>query len=99
MKQFSIPILFIVFNRPEQTRLVYETVKQIMPINLFVAADGPRNNIVGEKDNCAKVRQLFDKTDWDCDLRTLFRDKNLGCRNNAGYVKIALNRGTGTYAD
>lgn len=81
-KTFSIPILFIVFNRPELTRIVYEAIKQIRPQTLFVAADGPRDHIAGEKENCVKVRQLFNDINWDCELHKLFRDQNLGCKKN-----------------
>ena len=47
---------------------------------MFVAADGPRDNIAGEKEKCAKVRTIIEKIDWDCDIKTLFRKKNLGCK-------------------
>ncbi|MFZ2303665.1 MAG: glycosyltransferase family 2 protein, partial [Minisyncoccia bacterium] len=41
-KPFSVPILFIIFNRPDTTTRVFETIRKIKPAKLYVAADGPR---------------------------------------------------------
>lgn len=74
-------ILLLVFNRPEQTRQVLASVRKAQPSRLYVAADGPRASEDGEEDLCAEVRELFTKgIDWPCQLQTLFRDRNLGCR-------------------
>lgn len=80
--RFPIPILFIVFNRPELTSIVYKKIEQIRPKSLFVAADGPRNKINGEHHKCSRVRQLFNKIDRGCEFHKLFRDENLGCKRN-----------------
>ncbi|MFC3561740.1 nucleotide-diphospho-sugar transferase [Pedobacter jamesrossensis] len=73
----NTPVLLLVFNRPELTMQVFNKVKQAAPKYLYVAADGPRNEI--EEKACERVRSIFDKIDWDCELKTLFREKNLGC--------------------
>lgn len=79
---FDTPILFLVFNRPETTFQVFERIKEIQPTTLFVAADGPRTGKEGEKEKCEDVRRIImDNIDWPCDLKTLFRDHNLGCGN------------------
>lgn len=36
------PVLFLVFNRPETTRQVFEAIRQAKPSQLFVAVDWPR---------------------------------------------------------
>jgi len=77
---FATPILFIVFNRPEETRLVFERIKQIQPKYLYIAADGPRADRPNDKLLCAQTRKLvLDAIDWECEVRTMFRDENLGC--------------------
>jgi hypothetical protein len=77
---FDIPILFLVFNRPETTAQVFQRIKEIQPVKLFIAADGPRAGKEGEKEKCEAVRKLIlDGINWDCDVKTLFRDSNLGC--------------------
>ncbi len=76
---FNTPILFIVFNRPDTTKKVFEAIRNVRPKELFVAADGPRKNIAGDSELCEEVRKIATTIDWDCKLTTLFRDKNLGC--------------------
>ena len=77
---FNTPILFLIFNRPESTARVFEKIREVKPKQLFVAADGPRLNKEGEKDLCEKTRNTVLKNiDWDCEVKTLFREQNLGC--------------------
>jgi hypothetical protein len=74
------PVLFLVFNRPDVTKSVFEGIRQAQPKRLFVAADGPRENKPGEAGLCAKTRSIATQVDWPCEVTTLFRDENLGCR-------------------
>lgn len=74
------PVLLIVFNRPDSTERVFEAIRHAQPAMLFVAADGPRVDRLGEADICALVRSIVDRVDWPCELRTLFHEKNLGCK-------------------
>jgi hypothetical protein len=73
-------VLFLVFNRPDTTTKVFQMIRQAKPPRLYVAADGARNNKEGEEEEIAKVREIATKVDWPCDVKTLFRDKNLGCK-------------------
>ena len=77
---FEIPILFLVFNRPELTLKVFNKIKEIKPKKLYVACDGPRN-INNEKQIVSKVREITNRVTWDCNLKKLFRNQNLGCKN------------------
>lgn len=76
----SVPILFIVFNRPETTAQVFGAIRAARPDRLYVAADGPRPGREGEAESVAKVRTIATAVDWPCDLRILFRESNLGCK-------------------
>ena len=77
---FDVPILFLVFNRPETTARVFEKIREVKPQRLFIAADGPRTEKEGEKEKCQEVRDLVLKNiDWPCEVKTLFREQNLGC--------------------
>ena len=73
------PILFLVFNRPEPTRRVFEAIRGYRPPRLYVAADGPRPEAAGEWRLCAETRSVLNQVDWECEVCTLFRDQNLGC--------------------
>ena len=54
------------------------------PRQLFVAADGPRVDRDGEAQLCEESRRIIDKVDWPCEVKTLFREQNLGCREAVG---------------
>ncbi|MBW8683727.1 hypothetical protein [Chitinophaga rhizophila] len=59
---------------------ILECVRQQRPTHLFVAADGPRRFIAGEEELCMETRAaVMNAIDWPCEVRTLFRDQNLGC--------------------
>ena len=73
-------VLFLTFNRPDTTKQVFEALRQAKPPMLYVAADGPRADKAGEQEKCEEVRRIVTKVDWGCEVKTLFRDKNLGCR-------------------
>jgi hypothetical protein len=77
----EVPILFLVFNRPETTARVMEAIRAACPKRLYVAADGPRKGKPGEADRCAEARRIATRVDWPCQVRTLFREGNLGCRD------------------
>ena len=79
MKQFSTPILIIIFNRPHSTQRVYDVIRKLKPTNLYVAADGPRQGIEDDIEKCNAVRNIFDRIDWNCELKTSFSNHNLGC--------------------
>jgi hypothetical protein len=73
-------VLFLIFNRPDTTSRVFEAIRKARPSSLYIAADGPRPDFPGEKELCEKVRSIATMVDWPCDVKTLFRDQNLGCR-------------------
>ena len=73
-------VLFLVFNRPDTTKQVFEAIRKAKPPRLYVAADGPRADKTGEAEKVEQVRRIATQVDWDCEVKTLFREKNLGCR-------------------
>ena len=77
---FSKPVLFLIFNRPEFTFQSFKKIKELRPSKLYIAADGPRKNKSGEKEKCDLARSIVKDIDWPCDIKTLFRDNNLGCK-------------------
>lgn len=74
------PVLFLIYNRPDTTQRVFDAIRQAKPSRLFVAADGPRDDRAGDAERCEQVRRIIDTVDWDCEVVTLFRERNLGCR-------------------
>ncbi len=76
----NTPVLFLIFNRPETTKKVFSQIKKVRPRYLFIAADGPRENIPGEIELCARTRDIVNQIDWNCEVKLLLREKNLGCK-------------------
>ena len=79
-KQLSTPILFLIFNRPDLTHRVFKSIKEAKPKRLYIAADGPFSNNKFEKKLCYESRKIIKSIDWECELKTLFKEKNLGCK-------------------
>ena len=78
------PVLFLIFNRPETTQQVFSAIRKAKPPRLYVAADGPRSDYPNEDEKCEHSRKIAKNVDWDCEVKTLFRDQNLGCRLAVG---------------
>ena len=76
----KLPILFLIFNRPETTRRVFEAIRAYRPERLFVAADGPRYQLEGETERCMLAREAALRIDWPCEINTRLLSQNLGCR-------------------
>ncbi|MDW8116781.1 MAG: glycosyltransferase family 2 protein [Geminocystis sp.] len=73
-------VLFLVFKRLDTTKNVFEFIRKAKPPRLYIAADGPRERVEGEAEKVQAVRDyLMRNIDWNCEVKTLFRDKNLGC--------------------
>lgn len=74
-------ILFLVFNRLQTTKEVFTAIRAARPPRLYVASDGARADRPGEAEVVAEVRRwVLDAVDWPCEVHTLLRDHNLGCR-------------------
>ncbi len=68
------------FNRPDTTRQVFEAVRAARPSRLYIAADGPRPHRAGEAERCQEVRRICSSIDWPCEVKTRYRETNLGCK-------------------
>lgn len=74
-------VLFLIYKRPDTTKQVFEAIRRAKPPRLYVAADGPKPDVPGEAEKVQQVRDIvLNGVDWDCEVKTLFRDKNLGCK-------------------
>ena len=73
------PVVFVIFNRPDTAAKVFEAIRQARPSKLFVIADGPRQDKIGDADKCIETRSIIDQVDWDCEVIKNYSDINLGC--------------------
>lgn len=73
------PILFIIFNRPDLTKITFDAIRQIQPPKLYISADGPRDKH-NDVTRCESTRLIVDKIDWKCEVHRRYNDTNLGCK-------------------
>lgn len=74
----TIPVVFLIFRRPDLTARVFERIRQAKPQRLFIVADGARNQ--SEVILCQQARAVTELVDWDCEVLRNYADENLGCR-------------------
>ena len=74
----DVAVLLIAFNRPDLLRRQIGALKEFRPHKIYIAVDGPRNE--SESHRVEATRQSCASIDWDCEVHTLFRERNIGCR-------------------
>lgn len=73
-------VLFLIFNRLDTTKQVFDVIKKARPPRLYIGSDGSREQKEGEAKKVQAVRKyILNNLDWDCGVKALFRDSNLGC--------------------
>ena len=75
----EIPVVLILFNRPECLRRVIEALRPVRPKRLFLVADGPRPDHARDVEACRRARAVIDAVAWPADLRWRTHGVNLGC--------------------
>ena len=79
-RPLNTAVLFLIFNRLETTKRVFKTIQQAKPPRFYVAADGYRSHCKGEEEKVLEVRNyILNNINWNCEVKTLFRDRNMGC--------------------
>lgn len=71
----NIAILFIVFSSSNATQQVFDRIKEVKPKRLYVAIDGPKNDM--ERIVYEEVKALVSQVDWDCQLFKRYQETNL----------------------
>jgi hypothetical protein len=75
----ELPVLLVVFNRPDKARRLIEALGEVKPTHLYVAADGPRPDRPEDQERCELTRSVASNVDWPCAVKTRFLKNNLGC--------------------
>ena len=58
---------------------MFAQIQAAKPPRLYIAADGPRMGSATDEQLCAETRKTIE-IDWDCDVKTHYRDDNAGCK-------------------
>ncbi len=75
------PVLIHLFNRPNMVVDLMQQIREAKPKKLYISSDWAREEKPGEADLVNEIRTLaLKQVDWDCEVKTLFQDKNLGTR-------------------
>ncbi len=84
------PVLLLIHKRPDLTRRVFDAIREARPGELFVVADGPRQDRPGEAAACAAARRITEEVDWDCRVHRNYADTNMGCRDrvSSGITRV-----------
>ena len=91
IQKIEAPVLLIAFNRPDTTKIAFNSIREVKPKKLYVAIDGLRKNKHGETELCKQVVKITQNVDWECDTKYLIREKNLGCKYGVtGAISWAL---------
>jgi hypothetical protein len=77
--EFNVPVVLMIFNRPDLAHAVFDEIAAIRPSRLFVIADGPRPDKPDDVRKCAESRAILDRVNWDCQLETNLAQSNIGC--------------------
>ena len=79
----NTPVLYIVFKRLDMVMQSFESIRKAKPPKLYIASDGPRKNNEEEIIKVNSVRKyITDNIDWECEVKTRFREINAGCNIN-----------------
>jgi hypothetical protein len=93
------PVLLLGYNRPQQMRGLIQSLSALKPKLILLAVDGPQNNRPDDADLVRQTQELVSEITWDAEIRTRFRDSNLGLRRavvdavtwaNSEYGKVVV---------
>jgi hypothetical protein len=80
MTSKSAPVLMHIFNRPKMVADLLKRVRLARPEKLYISSDGPRPAHPQDDELVYENRKIVEQVDWDCEVKTLFQEKNLGTR-------------------
>jgi len=75
----AVPVVFLIFNRPDLTARVFDAIAAAKPKTLLVVADGPRATRADDVEKCEAARAIVDHVSWDCEVLRNYSDANVGC--------------------
>lgn len=74
------PVLLLGYNRPLQMRGLIHSIAPLKPKLILLAVDGPKANRTNDAGLVRQTQDLVSEITWDAEIRTRFRDTNLGLR-------------------
>jgi hypothetical protein len=78
--QLEVPVVIIIFRRPEQTRRLVDALRIVKPKTIYVIADGARDGVEGETELVLATRAEINRIDWHSEVTKVYSDSNLALR-------------------
>jgi hypothetical protein len=75
------PVLLLGYNRPEQMQGLIRSLAALKPKLILLSVDGPRMNRLKDVELVRQTQEMVNEITWDAEIRTRFRESNLGLRN------------------
>lgn len=69
------PVLYITFARPEYASQSFAAIKKAQPKKLYFYSNKARDEKLDEVARNLEVRSYINQIDWDCEVKTWFRDE------------------------
>lgn len=81
MNKIYTPVMFVIFNRLDVTKQVFEEIRKAKPEKLYIVSDCWRDTKPYEKQKVLEVRNYVESNiDWDCIIKKDYAEVNYGCR-------------------
>ncbi len=74
------PVLLLGYNRPEQMQGLIRSLAALKPKLILLSVDGPRMNRLKDVELVRQTQEMVNEITWDAEIRTRFRETNLGLR-------------------
>ncbi len=75
----NIPILLLIYNRPDYIRKSIINLRKIKPKKIFIFCDGPKSE--SDRLLCLKSIKETKKINWNCSISRKFLKQNRGSKN------------------
>ena len=73
----NIPILLIIYNRPNNFKKLIKKLKVIKSKKIYIFADGPNKLKTKDPSLCKKTRILASNLNWKCKIYKNYQKENL----------------------
>ena len=73
-------VLVTAYNRPSKLRSLFRSLTTSAPPLIFLHVDGPKAGDTEDSRLVEQTRDLVKELDWKPEVKTMFQDSNLGCR-------------------
>ena len=75
---FNVPIVVVIFNRPQCAKQLMDALNSLQPTNIYVVSDAPRDDVAGEKAKVLASRSFFENIPWPCQVQYDYASRNMG---------------------